>query len=46
MSTADGNRLNKQQLSLLERLCAESATGKELELIADEQLPPPPQIEY
>ena len=40
-----GNGLNEAQLRLLARLCAERATADEPELIVDEQLPPPPQME-
>ena len=38
-----GNGLNEAQLRLLERLCAERATGEEPELIVEGQLHPPPQ---
>jgi len=40
-----GNGLNEAQLRLLERLCAERATGEEPELIVEGQLHPPPQIQ-
>jgi hypothetical protein len=40
-----GNGLNEAQLRLLERLCAERATGEEPELNVDGQLHPPPQIQ-
>ena len=40
-----GNELNEAQLRLLARLCAERASTDEPELIVDEQLPPPQQIE-
>jgi hypothetical protein len=40
-----GNGLDEERVLLLERLCAERASTNEPELIVDEQLPPPPQIE-
>ena len=40
-----GNGLDEVRLRLLARLCAEHAADEEPELIVDEQLPPPPQIE-
>jgi len=40
-----GNGLNEAQLRLLARLCAERASTNEPELIVEEQLPLPPQMQ-
>ena len=40
-----GSRLDNERLRLLACLCADRASTNEPELIVDEQLPPPPQIE-